>query len=67
MRIKTEEAQAVVIELNVTEAGHIAADILSKATAAGTAAAGLGALLRDAGFYLEPEVSMRTEWAGPDN
>jgi len=66
MRIKTEEANAVTIELDAEEAGLIAADILSKEKSAGTDAVTVANLLRDQGFFLEPVVSTRMEWAGPD-
>lgn len=66
MRVLREEPQAVTLELSLVEAGHIAADLLAKPTPAGPAAISLAKALREEGIFLEPAVSQRTEWAGPD-
>ncbi|MHB8252406.1 MAG: hypothetical protein ACYDEV_01585 [Acidiferrobacter sp.] len=66
MRVTTEEAQSVTLEVSLEEAGHIAADILSKESAAGKAAVAVAHQLQDQGLFLKPVVSDRTEWAGPD-
>jgi len=66
MRVMTEEVHSVVFELSLEEAGHIAADILAKEKPAGVAAVAMANLFRDQGLFLEPTVSSRMEWAGPD-
>lgn len=66
MRVLIEEPQSVTLELSVVEAGHIAADLLAKPKPAGPEAGAMAKALRDEGVFLEPAVSSRTEWAGPD-
>ncbi len=66
MYVKSEEAQAVVIELSASEAAHIAADLDGKLGRVGKEAEALMTLLRDNGFFRKLAVSQRTEWAGPD-
>lgn len=66
MHVVREEPQAVMLELSLVEAGHIAADILAKPTPAGPAAVSVARALQEEGIFLEPAVSQRMEWAGPD-
>lgn len=67
MHIKSEEKTTVTLVLDAHEAGRIAADILANPKAAGTVAVALATRLKDQGFFREPPVLRRTEWAGPDN
>ncbi len=66
MRVLIEEPQSVTIEMSLAEAGHIAADLLAKPKPAGPEAVAVAKALRDEGVFLEPTVSKRMEWAGPD-
>ncbi len=67
MRIKNEDKDSVTLELSAAEAGRIAADLTGHTQIAGDQALALARLLRDQGYFLEPAVSARTEWAGPDD
>lgn len=66
MRVLIEEPQSVTLELSLVEAGHIAADLLGKPKLAGPALVSVARALQDEGMFLEPIVSQRMEWAGPD-
>ena len=66
MHIRTEGSDFVVLDVSLEEAGRIAADILSQEAIAGDKALAVAHKLREAGFYLRPVVSGRSEWAGPD-
>ncbi|MHB1609250.1 MAG: hypothetical protein ACYCTF_01630 [Acidiferrobacter sp.] len=65
MHIRTEGSDFVVLDVSLKEAGRIAADILSQEAIAGDKALAVARKLREAGFYLQPAVSGRSEWAGP--
>lgn len=67
MHVVREEPQAVTLELSLVEAGHIAADLLAKPTPAGPAAVSIAQALQAEGLFLEPAVSPRVEWAGPED